>query len=350
LGGQRLNKPIVGAAVAPAGNGYWLVAGDGGVFTFGAVGFYGSTGGQTLNQPVVGMSSTASGGGYWLVAADGGIFSFGDAGFYGSLGGQRLNKPVVAMTATPSGRGYWLTSADGGVFTFGDAGFSGSMGSASLNQPVNGIAATPTGNGYWLVAGDGGIFSFGDANFYGSFLNNAGTALPVTGGPWASPAVQAGTWSAFASDLLTGLGAPVSSQNMASLLCWMNGEQPPTQPNATFNPLNIQAGFSYPRTSQPSGQYLFPSWSVGVSSTAAFLTTKDRPIVHYAGIVSALANNADPFTTAIAIESSTWAGGRYGSNWSASPTVRGNVYKCLQRYQGDAAFRASLSVGRIRSA
>jgi hypothetical protein len=30
------------------------------------------------------MASTPDGGGYWLVAADGGVFSFGDAGFFGS--------------------------------------------------------------------------------------------------------------------------------------------------------------------------------------------------------------------------------------------------------------------------
>ena len=29
--------------------------------------------------------STSSGNGYWLVATDGGIFAFGDAGYYGSL-------------------------------------------------------------------------------------------------------------------------------------------------------------------------------------------------------------------------------------------------------------------------
>ncbi len=33
--------------------------------------------------------------GYWEVAADGGIFSFGDAQFYGSMGGTPLNRPVV---------------------------------------------------------------------------------------------------------------------------------------------------------------------------------------------------------------------------------------------------------------
>ncbi|MGH9080917.1 MAG: hypothetical protein ACRDYE_12750 [Acidimicrobiales bacterium] len=38
--------------------------------------FFGSTGAIHLNQPIVGMASTPDGGGYWLVASDGGIFSF----------------------------------------------------------------------------------------------------------------------------------------------------------------------------------------------------------------------------------------------------------------------------------
>ena len=45
--------------------------------------------GGTLNQPIVGMAATVDGGGYWLVASDGGMFSFGDAAFDGSTGGQR---------------------------------------------------------------------------------------------------------------------------------------------------------------------------------------------------------------------------------------------------------------------
>jgi hypothetical protein len=36
------------------------------------------------------MAATPSGKGYWLVAADGGVFSFGDAGFFGSEGGKPL--------------------------------------------------------------------------------------------------------------------------------------------------------------------------------------------------------------------------------------------------------------------
>ncbi len=35
--------------------------------------------------------------GYWLVASDGGVFSYGDASFYGSAGSVQLNKPIVGM-------------------------------------------------------------------------------------------------------------------------------------------------------------------------------------------------------------------------------------------------------------
>jgi hypothetical protein len=167
-GGVRLNQPIAGMASTPGGGGYWLVASDGGVFAFGNARFFGSTGGMRLNQPIVGMAATPDGGGYWLVASDGGIFAFGDAGFHGSTGGLRLNQPITGMAATPDGGGYWLVASDGGVFAFSDAGFHGSTGGTRLNQPITGMAATPGGRGYWLVASDGGVFAFGDAGFHGS--------------------------------------------------------------------------------------------------------------------------------------------------------------------------------------
>ena len=72
------------------------------------------------------MAATPTGNGYWLVASDGGIFAFGDARFLGSTGAIALRSPVLRMAATPSGTGYWLVAADGGVFAFGDAAFSGS--------------------------------------------------------------------------------------------------------------------------------------------------------------------------------------------------------------------------------
>jgi SpoIID/LytB domain protein len=149
-------------------DGYWLVGGDGGVFSFGAAPFLGSTGGLRLNQPIVGIAPTPDQAGYWFVASDGGIFTFGDAGFYGSTGAVRLNRPVRSMAATSSGRGYWLVASDGGIFTFGDAGFYGSTGAVHLSQPIVGMVPTRDGRGYLLVGRDGGIFTFGDAQFTGS--------------------------------------------------------------------------------------------------------------------------------------------------------------------------------------
>ena len=172
---------VLAGAPRPAaaeGEGYWLLGGDGGVFTFGAAPFYGSTGGMRLNQPVVGMAPSSRGG-YWLVASDGGVFSFGDAPFYGSTGDMRLNQPVVGMAEAPTG-GYWLVASDGGIFSFGDARFSGSTGNIRLNSPIVGMAATATGAGYWLVAADGGVFAFGDAPFFGSAADKAPTR-PIVG-------------------------------------------------------------------------------------------------------------------------------------------------------------------------
>jgi hypothetical protein len=60
------------------------VASDGGIFTFGDALYRGSTGGEALVAAVVGMSSPSQSG-YWLVAADGGLFSFG-VPFHGSMG------------------------------------------------------------------------------------------------------------------------------------------------------------------------------------------------------------------------------------------------------------------------
>ncbi len=90
-------------AVTPDDAGYWLVASDGGIFSFGDAQFYGSTGAILLNKPIVGMASTPDGDGYWMVASDGGIFSFGNAPFYGSASSQGLSNVIgIAGTAPPT--------------------------------------------------------------------------------------------------------------------------------------------------------------------------------------------------------------------------------------------------------
>ena len=215
MGGQPLNRPMVGGAQVSGQPGYWTVASDGGVFSFGDAQFYGSTGGQPLNAPVVGMASTPDGLGYWLVASDGGIFNYGDAAFYGSTGGKHLNKPIVSMAATPDGLGYWLVASDGGIFSYGDAAFYGSTGSKKLNKPIVGMTTTPDGKGYWLLASDGGIFSYGDAHFHGSMggqkLNQPMVAIKSTedGGGYWTIASDGGVFSFGDATFLGSMGGTV---------------------------------------------------------------------------------------------------------------------------------------------
>ena len=99
-----------------------------------------------LNASIVGMRITPDGGGYWMVGSDGGVFSSGDAGFFGSTGGLHLNKPVVGIAATPDGGGYWFVASDGGIFAYGDAQFYGSNGRPT-QQADRGDDRDPIGTG-----------------------------------------------------------------------------------------------------------------------------------------------------------------------------------------------------------
>ena len=257
---QLTGTPIAATVPAPAGGGatasgggYWSVASDGGIFSYGDANFHGSTGGTTLNKPIVGMASTPSGNGYWLVASDGGIFAYGDATFYGSTGGststspssvwrrpraetatgwwpptegssptetprstdrpegRTLNKPIVGMASTPSGNGYWLVASDGGIFSYGDATFYGSTGGMHLNKPIVGMASTPSGNGYWLVASDGGIFNYGDAVFAARQARRRSTSRS-----WASlprrAATATGWWPPTAASSTTAMPSSTARQ------------------------------------------------------------------------------------------------------------------------------------------
>ena len=91
----------------PTGAGYWEVASDGGIFTFGDAAFVGSMGGTPLNQPIVGMAASAQrrrllGGG--LRRRD---LHLRQRRFYGSWGVAGGNT-FIAMVATPSGQGYLI--------------------------------------------------------------------------------------------------------------------------------------------------------------------------------------------------------------------------------------------------
>ena len=201
---QALTIVISAPPPPPKTQGYWLTAGDGGVFTFGSAAFHGSAGNVPLVAPVVGIATTPNGVGYWLGAKDGGVFSYG-VPFHGSLGKVHLTAPIVAIAATPDGQGYYLVGADGGVFTFGDARFHGSLGNVHLAAPIGGIAVTRDGGGYYLVGKDGGVFSFGDARFQGSL---GATAVGTSIAGIAVDNATQGYWLVGANGTLYSFEAP----------------------------------------------------------------------------------------------------------------------------------------------
>ena len=60
------------------GQGAWLVDQLGDVYAEGDALYEGGLGGVHINAPVVGIAAAASGQGYVLVASDGGVFNYGD--------------------------------------------------------------------------------------------------------------------------------------------------------------------------------------------------------------------------------------------------------------------------------
>ncbi len=120
------------------------MASDGGIFTFGDAGFYGSTGAVRLAQPIVGMVPTVDGRGYWLVGRDGGIFTFGDAGFVGSLPGIGVSDTIVSVTPTADKRGLPDGRLGGSVYTFGDAPYLGDPARRSRVVRPGDRACSPT--------------------------------------------------------------------------------------------------------------------------------------------------------------------------------------------------------------
>jgi hypothetical protein len=91
------------------------------------------------------MAATPDGKGYWLVASDGGIFSFGDAAYYGSEPSTGVDVTnAVGVASNPNGDGYWIEGGDGRVGAFGDTVTFGSMLGSALHEPIVGLASVPS--------------------------------------------------------------------------------------------------------------------------------------------------------------------------------------------------------------
>jgi hypothetical protein len=196
LAATHLDAPITDIERCPdyyACGGYYLVGADGGVFTFGDAPFFGSLANVHLAAPIVKLLIYSDCGGsyihqcyvtgYYLVASDGGVFTFGDAPFKGSLGNVRLAAPIVGAENNQiydGVAGYTLVGSDGGTFTFGIAQYFGSLAGVHLNAPIVGIVQGSN----WLVGADGGVFTFPPTPNIRTLANTHLNAPIVAGEPW----------------------------------------------------------------------------------------------------------------------------------------------------------------------
>lgn len=171
------DTPAVDLEPTPTGRGYWVIDARGVVTTYGDATWHGNA--DTTGEDITSISATPTGHGYWIFTTTGTVYAFGDATHHGDMAGIPLNGPVLDSIITPSGQGYYMVASDGGIFSFGDAHFHGSMGGHPLNAPVQSLVPDPDGIGYWLVASDGGVFSF-EATFRGS-MGSVSLNRPVTG-------------------------------------------------------------------------------------------------------------------------------------------------------------------------
>ena len=192
--------------------GYWLVAGDGGVFAFGSAEYAGSTAAVFAGSKTAGVTGVAAapgGRGYWLVTATGGVFPLGGAKYLGSVSSLNLSAGTnPAIAASPTGEGYYILAPWGDVFAFGSARFEGSCDRARCG-PSQAVALVPdtTGRGYWMVLSDCRVVAFGDARPLANqaCLAAAGASGPAAGGAGTAASEMAGAPAAGRS---LGLGLP----------------------------------------------------------------------------------------------------------------------------------------------
>ena len=158
-------QDVAARVTAETGAGYWLVTSTGQVYAYGGANNYGGLGGQHLNKPIVGMASTPDGGGYWLFGADGGVFAFGDAPFYGSqaAGGGSFTAGASVQTTSSSGVG-----PAGPVGPQGPAGATGATGGTGLEGPPGPQGATGPAGPQGATGATGAVGAAGAAGAAGA--------------------------------------------------------------------------------------------------------------------------------------------------------------------------------------
>jgi hypothetical protein len=150
---EQLNAPIVDARITADRSGYWLLAEDGGIFTFGNAGFAGAVPEKPradwIDEKIVSFAPDNDGEGYVIVAASGKAWFFEHPirpqlqdVIESAFGTRTLNQPIALVKERRCG-GYLMVATDGGVFAtpMSDCGFQGSLGDDPPDSPILALAS-----------------------------------------------------------------------------------------------------------------------------------------------------------------------------------------------------------------
>jgi murein DD-endopeptidase MepM/ murein hydrolase activator NlpD len=184
------------------------------------------------------------------------------------------------------------------------------------NNPVNPASAGGVGGQYASLRPSYQEIKNRYGNTSSSSSNSAGS-----GAPMGSKDQQA-----WATTLLTKLGAPVTDNSLKALTAWMNAEGKgwSTSLNrATYNPLNTTLKMPGAVSFNSVGVKAYTSVEQGVEATIATLTGKSANSRGYTAIIESLKNGSSVTDILSAINNSAWRSGKTGDPGYKFPTGGG---------------------------
>ena len=142
-----------------------------------------------------------------------------------------------------------------------------------------------------------------------------------------------GSQSDFATSLLTGLGAPLTSGNIEAITTWMRFEGGHWKNSAKYNPLNTTLTVPGSTSMNSVGVKAYANWNEGLQATISTLTGSKADARGYTAIVNSLRSGADPNDVLNAVNNSAWLSGKTGNPGYKFPSIKGG---------GDVGYGASM--------
>jgi hypothetical protein len=138
--------------------------------------------------------------------------------------------------------------------------------------------------------------------------------IETSGGGSMSLSRGTGDKKAWATQVLTAIGAPINDSNITALTTWQQHEGGHWSNSASFNPLNTTLDMGNSQSMNSVGVKRYNSWDEGVQATVRTLTGKNADARGYSEIVNALKSGASTETILNAVSNSAWVTGKTGQN------------------------------------